>query len=79
MMVVSMLVIVPVALVRVDVMVVVGTDRRAKNAIQMIVEVPLFFGACHDNARQQDHAGEGGLHPDDSLETQTWLTNTDDV
>ena len=39
----------------------------------------FFFGACHDDARQQDHAGEGGLHPDDRLETQTWLTNTDDV
>ena len=45
MMVVSMLVIVPVTLVRVYVMLVVGTDRGAKNVIQMIVEV------CRENGR----------------------------
>merc|ERR1719308_829322 len=49
MMVVSMLVIVPVALVRVDIMAVIGTDRGAKNAIQMIVKMALFVGACHDD------------------------------
>jgi len=56
MMVVSMLVIVPVALVRVDIMAVIGTDRGAKNAIQMIVEIVRCFWN-KDGVWREDYAG----------------------